>query len=211
MVSAVDRLGLLDETLIVIASDHGEAFNEHGHEGHAQNLYREVTRVPLVFVLPFRLEAGLVVEPLVRNVDIWPTVFDLLGLPAPDGLDGHTLLPVIRAAASGQSEPTPPSIAFLDQHWGRMEEPPSPLLALHVGDRRLLVKPGVPGALELYDLATDPGERENLAALRPPWMAGLEQQARRRLAEPPAWGAAPEVEIDAMDRQQLKALGYVVK
>jgi hypothetical protein len=74
-------LGLAERTLIVIASDHGEAFMEHGSEGHARNLYREVTHVPLILALPFELERGLVVEPQVRNVDVWPTVLELVGLP----------------------------------------------------------------------------------------------------------------------------------
>ena len=62
LVEQLDRLGLLDETVIAIASDHGEAFQEHGREGHAKNLYSEVTRVPFIISLPFLLDPGIEVE-----------------------------------------------------------------------------------------------------------------------------------------------------
>src|SRR4030095_331827 len=79
--SELDRLDLLKKTLVVIAADHGEAFREHGGEGHAANLYHEVVAVPLLFVLPFRLEKELTVDPGGRNVDLWPTILDLAGPP----------------------------------------------------------------------------------------------------------------------------------
>ena len=55
----LDERGLLERTIVVIASDHGEAFREHGSEGHARNLYGEVTHVPLIISLPFLLEPGI--------------------------------------------------------------------------------------------------------------------------------------------------------
>ena len=73
--------GLADKTIIAIASDHGEAFLEHGVEGHARNLYQEVQDVPLILYLPFRLDPGITVNTPVANVDLWPTLLDLLGLP----------------------------------------------------------------------------------------------------------------------------------
>ena len=72
---------LLDKTIIVIASDHGEAFREHGDEGHARNLYGEVIETPLIISLPFKLKDPLVVQSPSANIDIWPTLFELLGFP----------------------------------------------------------------------------------------------------------------------------------
>ena len=83
------REGLLENTLIVIASDHGEAFSERGYEGHARFVYRETTNIPLILSFPFRLESAVVIERVTTNVDLWPTVLDLLGLPAMDGADGQ--------------------------------------------------------------------------------------------------------------------------
>ena len=71
--------GLLQRTLIELASDHGEAFREHGFEGHARDLHSEVAAVPFLIVLPFQLEPGIVVEERVANADIWPTLLDMSG------------------------------------------------------------------------------------------------------------------------------------
>jgi arylsulfatase A-like enzyme len=65
---------LFAKTLIVIASDHGEEFRDHGREGHAKTLYREVVHTPLIFSWPFHLEEGLAIDTLLQNVDIWPTL-----------------------------------------------------------------------------------------------------------------------------------------
>ena len=66
-----------------MASDHGEAFGERGFEGHAREVYRETTEVPFLISFPFRLEPGVVVETRTQNVDVWPTMLDLLGIAVP--------------------------------------------------------------------------------------------------------------------------------
>ena len=63
----VDELGLLPNTVVVIGSDHGEAFQEHGFEGHARNLYREVAQVPFIIILPIVLDPGIVVDDVDRQ------------------------------------------------------------------------------------------------------------------------------------------------
>ena len=201
---------LAERTLIVIASDHGEAFLEHGGEGHARNLYREVTHVPLIIALPFELEHGLVVESQVRNVDIWPTLLELLGLPPLPGADGRSLLPLIEAAAAGSPPPPwPGSVAYLDQRWGRPEEPPSPLVSVREGGKSLLLARRQRDLIQLFDLGADPGEQHDLAATSPPWAAPLEARAEESLGWDPAFGEAPQVEVDRLMRDQLRALGYV--
>src|SRR5690606_40110701 len=102
LVNALDELDLFDKTLQVIAADHGEAFREHGREGHAQDVYSDVIDVPLILSLPFRLSEPVVVEPVVRNIDIFPTIFDLLGLPPIEGSEGISLVPLIEASARGE-------------------------------------------------------------------------------------------------------------
>src|SRR5262245_10104598 len=104
IVSKLEEVGAQDRTLVVVASDHGEAFLEHGYEGHARNLYREVTYVPLVIALPFRLAQGVRIGEQVSNVDIWPTVLDLVGLAPLPNVDGRSLVPLILAAARGESD-----------------------------------------------------------------------------------------------------------
>src|SRR5690606_32549021 len=122
---ALDEQGLRERTLIVIASDHGEAFQEHGNEGHAKDLHREVVYTPWILSFPFALDRGVVVDARTENVDVWPTILDLLGEPPLEGTDGVSRLPEILVAAGLESpepvSPPRPSYAELDRTWGRNE------------------------------------------------------------------------------------------
>jgi arylsulfatase A-like enzyme len=212
LLRALRDQGLATRTVLVIASDHGESFMEHGSEGHARNLYREVTHVPLIMALPFELEEGIVVDAQVRNVDIWPTLLDLLGLPPLPGADGRSLLPLVDAAAGGGAPPSwPASVGYLDQRWGRPEEPPSPLAAVREDGRSLHLARRQRDLLEVYDLAVDPFEQHDLAGEAPPWAGPLAARAEESLAAKPVFGDAPKVEVDRLMREQLRALGYVDK
>ena len=120
----LDEQGLSDNTLVVVASDHGEAFQERGLEGHARAVFRESTEVPLLIRFPFRLESGITVSSRSRNVDLWPTLLDLLGLEGPRGADGQSLVDVIVAEGRGQAGTLQDSgISHLDTTWGRPDTP----------------------------------------------------------------------------------------
>jgi arylsulfatase A-like enzyme len=212
LLSYLEDHDLFENTLVVIAADHGEGFREHGLEGHARSLYEEVTRVPLIFALPFRLKSGVVVQPLVRNVDIWPTILDVVGLPALPDTDGRSLVPVIEGAARGQSDGTEPTAqAYLDRNWGKREDPSRPVLAIVSKGRRLVRSLGPEEKIELFDHATDPTEQHDISAERPDWVAELRPQLDQQLQQKPPWGQSQEVEIDELNRELLRALGYVVK
>jgi arylsulfatase A-like enzyme len=223
VVQELAELELWKKTIVVVVSDHGEGFREHGLEGHARTLYREVVDVPWIVALPFTLEPGVVVRETVGNVDVWPTLYDLLGVAAPDGLDGRSALPLIEAAARGE----PPSgaassyYAQLDRSWGRPSQAPSPFVRVVSGPwRRIepILDPGVRPApelrLELFDARSDRDEQSNLAgvpgAALPP---ETDEALARYLAEQvPPWGAAPdEVTLQEMELNQLRALGYVIQ
>ena len=159
---------LLQKTLVVIASDHGEAFMERGYEGHATQVYPESTEVPFILGFPFLLEPGVVIESRTRNIDIWPTVLDLLGLPALPEADGRSLLPEILAATAGEPIPrkAAPAVAHLDRNWGTPGSAPLRSIAL-VDDGFRLVRregEGVAGAAveELFHGASDPEEVVNV-------------------------------------------------
>ncbi len=209
--------GLLEKTVLVIASDHGEGFREHGQEGHARTLYREVTHTPWIIALPFRLPEPVVVEPTVANVDIWPTLLELLGLPPLPGADGQSLVSLIEAAGRGELQEAPrPAFAQLDRSWGQPGKPEDPLVALTLGDYRLfqpLVAEKASQA-ELYELAADPWEADNLFE---PDDGGVPPEVQAELdaylaIEAPPWGQeAEDVELDEMELNQLRALGYVIK
>jgi arylsulfatase A-like enzyme len=212
LIATLDELDLTKRTIVVVAADHGEAFGEHGREGHAVDIHQEVVHVPLLFQLPFRVEGGLVVDSLVRNVDIWPTVLDLVGLPALPDTDGISLVPMMQAAAKGEIVEAPPAHAYIDQVWGQIEMEPKPLVGVQRDTQRVIYsKARADETLQVYDLATDPGERRNLRKAPPEWSNEL----RTQLDESFAWRAAPwgegaKVELDEMELNQLRALGYVV-
>ncbi len=216
LVQSLEERKLLDKTLLVLASDHGEEFREHGSEGHARTLHREVIYVPLIFVFPFRLEPGLVIDRAVSNVDVWPTILDLVGLPPLQGADGVSLVPQMLAA--GGAAPAPdggPRAIFsqLDRRWGRPDEGPDPMVAITEGDLRLVMRVAEPSSASLYDLSSDPQELRDLAAQRGDALAPLRDAASAYLADGRIpWGVPPtEVELDAMRLDQLRALGYVIK
>ncbi len=204
---------LFENTLVVVSSDHGEAFSEHGTEGHAKSLYQEVVGVPLILALPFRLKQGVVVESQVRNVDLWPTVLELVGLPPFPQADGRSLVPLITAAARGEPAggEAPPSYGYLDRSWGQRDQPSNPLVSVTSNGRRLLLHTSPERKLELFDHATDPTEQHDLAAERPDQVAELEPLLEQSLREQPVWGAPREVELDEMSLELLRALGYVAK
>jgi arylsulfatase A-like enzyme len=211
---------MLDKTLVVLTSDHGEAFLERGLEGHARNVYRETTEVPFILGLPFRLEPGAVVDVRTQNVDVWPTLLDLLGLPALPDTDGRSRVPDILAAVRGEpaADDVLPAFAYLDQNWGKREVDEAPTVAVAEGRFRYVMAPvqhGKAGASKLevlFDAEADARELESVLETHPEVAERFREMVDRHLAtEPASWGVdAPTLEIDEIRLQQLRALGYKV-
>ena len=208
--------GYLENTLIVIGSDHGEAFEERGLEGHARFVYKETTEVPLILAFPFRLEPGVVIDTRTRNIDIWPTLLELIGLPGlGDDIDGVSRVPEILAAARGAPLPEDmqPGFALLDRHWGQRKQSAAPTIQVAEGPLRYVRVPdGKRHSEELFDAAVDPAELQNLAAERPQQLQRLRAIGTEYLENQTSpWGERPApIEIDEMQLNQLRALGYQV-
>jgi hypothetical protein len=213
LIREVDARGLRDKTVIVVAADHGEAFGEHGREGHARDVYGEVTTTPFVLSLPFRLEPGVVVEAPTENVDVWPTLLELFRLPALEDTDGRSRLAEILAAAAGGPEPASngPRFAHIDQTWGQRTRAPSPMVAVSEGPYRLVHRAPA-GTGELYDRSVDPREQRDLGEEQPEVLERLVGLAEAYLERPAApWQTAPDVELDESELEQLRALGYAIE
>lgn len=210
--AALRERGQWQDTLLVVTSDHGEAFFEHGIYGHPFVPFDEVLRVPLVIAYP-RLPAGARgrVEPgLVSHLDLLPTVLSLAGQPVPEGLQGQDLSPVLHGRSSVAPDRTVYAGVLRVAH-----KPQVPL-------RRVVVTPALKfieghasfGDAEglLFDWHADPAERENLRTRRPDDFATLAEQAAtyrtglRPVAEDAPAGAAAPLSEDQAER--LKALGY---
>ena len=206
--------GYLDKTLIVVTSDHGEAFGERGSEGHARNVYPETQEVPLVLGLPFRLAQPAVVKQRTAGVDLWPTVFELLGLPPFENVDGRSRVPEILAAARGEAGPEDGTVAIahLDRSWGQRVETRAPNVSVSEGGFRYLLFGAPDGGAreELYDAARDPKELEDITEQEPAVAERMREQAKQYLAGEPPWKDAPNLELDELQLNQLRALGYAI-
>jgi arylsulfatase A-like enzyme len=202
----LERLDLLDRTLIVVTSDHGEAFGEHGDEGHGDSLYENVMHVPL-FVHGPGVPAGRRVDARVGLGDIMPTVLEMLGVPIPELVHGRSLVPYLR----GESLDRGPFVAEVRGKLAPRPGPPDPDLRAVWMDDRKVIRDHRADTWEVYDLATDEAERRDLS----PDLPGVIDTARQTLDayEGLAGSAAPGTQADPEAPSQetlekLRALGY---
>lgn len=215
LLEVLSELGMLDNTLIALVSDHGEAFLERGFEGHARRVYRESTEVPFLLSFPFRLETGVVVETRTQNVDVWPTILDLLGLEAPAGIDGRSRLPEILASAEGRPADDTPRIAIsdLDQNWAQRNAEASPTIAVVEGPLRYVRVPDDAGNVreQLFDATGDPRELRDHAAQQPETVERLRAVADDYYESKPSWGETQTRELSELELNLLRALGYKIE
>ncbi|MBL4688115.1 MAG: sulfatase [Nannocystaceae bacterium] len=142
----LEREGRLEDAIVVVVGIHGEEFYEHGGAGHGRNLYDESIRVPLMIRAPKLLAPGRVTVP-VDLLDLAPTLADLVGVAAPDGWQGESLLAVI------DDPQTPPRLVVAYLGDGSR--------AAIVGHHKLVLGPGL--GEQFYDLNADPAELVDLA------------------------------------------------
>ncbi len=184
------------DTLVVLTSDHGEALGEHGEATHGIFAYEATLEVPIILYQPRLFEPRVVEEPA-SHVDLMPTILDSLGLPAPPGLAGRSLL----APAGAGPEKASPAIYF-EALSGQLNRGWAPLYGvIHRGLK--YVDLPIP---ELYDLRADPREERNLAAVEPRRLAALRGILMPLRARDQ--GAAPSPE-SAEVRRRLESLGYL--
>lgn len=192
LVAYLQERSLYDDTLIVVTSDHGEEFGEHGWVGwHAHSLYDELLLVPLIIKFPGSRFAGVVGESQARGIDVGPTVLAALGIEAPESYAGRDL-------SEGLGEPSPPAVSMHDLAGD------VPRWTLRTGDWKLKRV----GKEMLFNLKTDPEERWNLAARHPEKADALRRAGQKLLDE----RRRPEdvaATLSAGTKEQLRALGYV--
>jgi arylsulfatase A-like enzyme len=204
LLQALERTGLTERTLVVVVSDHGEEFLEHGFTGHALSLYDEVIRVPLVFRQPGRLRAGLRVQEPAGLIDVAPTVLSLAGLAVPETMSGTPLLP-------HSFSPRPFLLIRRAQDRRTPIEGVPDMDGIALGRFKLIHNLG--GAArpewELFDRLEDPGERNNLAASQPERLASLRELLRERVQRSRRFSPEAAGEPDPESLEKLRGLGYV--
>ena len=220
----LDRLaasGRLDDTLLIVTSDHGEEFLEHGGLRHSHTLYQEMLHVPLIVRAPGG-ERGRRVRDPVGLADVLPTTLELLGLPSPEGLDGRSLAGFLRGgsgATSGAGSPSP-ATPRPSPRMGHVHTLNSQRASLQAGSLKLIRGEAAPDALvrfraqapwELYDLAADPGETINLAERRADDVTRLSKglSALEDVLRAGAVRSSSTSEVSPEVLAQLRALGYV--
>lgn len=197
-----ESFGWAENTLLVIVSDHGEEFREHGQMGHEFTLYRELNQV-VFLVRPPGGMAGRTIPSDVSLIDVLPTTLALAGVEVPPGLEGMSLVPLILGQADA---PAAFARRTLFAHRFQLLPQPEHLWSAVRGEHRLIRGPG---GLELYDRLADPTEQRNLLDADPDAAAGLlpdlEGFQRRGIRQ------AERVEVgrDPALLEELGRIGYV--
>ena len=219
LVDKLKQLGVLDNTLIVVVSDHGEEFWEHGYTAHGHSLYQELTHGVFVMWNPRLIPLPRRVAEPVQLIDVMPTVLDLLGLKTPDAVQGQSLAPFAKGQPFQRRGPVMTSryahpaarpngfvpenrtdtVALLDRNWKLIYRD----RAKEAGLRKV----------ELYDRRTDRAETTNVAAEHP-------QEVDRMVTEIGKWldaqkqikgflGRGAKAAMDQQTLDQLRSLGYL--
>ncbi len=175
LLADIEQAGLLKRSWIIVTSDHGEEFWEHGGMSHGHSLYDELLRVPLLIVPPGGLKQGVRVKQRVSLLDLFPTLCALVEAQAPPDLLGRSLKPLLDADPVGRENLTLPEEPGLfvacgvyhgPSRWALRRGPWKYIRSTDVGRWAQDEKNRAMFRLEpeeLYDLSSDPGEQRNLA------------------------------------------------
>ena len=210
LLSMLDATDRYDDSLVILLSDHGEAFLEHDRFLHSRMLFREFLHVPLVIKWPQEARGFMarVAEPI-SLVDVLPTLVDGLALPTQQaGYQGRSLLPVVFDSADRQG-PLWATTRRVDSY----QKPPRPLQMLQTGGWKILFDP-LKGTSRIFQIDSDPAENTDLSGELPMHALYLRQAVQRQAIfnqELLLGASAPEKieELDAEIEEQLEALGYV--
>jgi len=192
---SVARKSGAENTLIAVLSDHGESFSEHGEYTHGVFLYDTTLRIPFLLA-GGRVPAGVRVKQQARTVDLLPTLLELIGVKAPAGVQGASLVPTFR----GSDVDT--VYSYAETLFPRLNMGWAELRSMRTNRWKYIRAPKP----ELYDLAQDPGETTNVIASHPEQAQGLE--ARLKALSATTEKVTPTA-MDPRTLQQLRSLGYV--
>jgi len=209
LLSSLEWIGLEDETLVVVFSDHGEGLMDHGHMNHGVDIYEEAVRVPLLFRWPNRVPQGRVTSAPVGLVDLAPTILDLVGIGAGGGsFQGRSLA----GSISGETALDPERPIYLYRRHceeGYRQD-------VWVKGEKFGIRAGVwkyiegreEGTKELFNLESDPRETTNLYDAAPEKAdelgSQLEGWVRAHMRARSVQGRIPKEDLS-----RLRKIGYV--
>ncbi len=213
------QLGILDNTLIIVVSDHGEEFWEHGWTGHGQSVYQELAHGVLMMWNPKLIPTPRRIPESVQLIDVMPSVLDLLAIKQPAVVEGQSLAPfakgqpfqrIGRVMTSRFAHPYSlhdefnpenhvDSMALINDKWKLIYRENGKSVGLN--------------KVELYDRQVDRGDTNNVAPQHPQeverMMAGIGtwMDAQKQIRAALGRGSKAAVDKDTMDR--LRSLGYL--
>lgn len=191
---------LLDDTVVIITSDHGDSLGEHNELGHRMVLYEQLLHVPLIIRFPHMFTPGTRVSHLVQLTDLYPTLLEIAGVKAPSDANGFLSLCRVQELAKREfvvaENTAPKSLKSLEMKAVRTER------------YKLIWKSD--GKNELYDLLHDPLEQKNLIHENPRAAAHLQQYLEKWQRDHQAFQLETrEAVFDDELSERLRALGYI--
>jgi len=200
-ISWLQRSGLDQRTVVVVAGDHGEALGSHGEGTHGYFVYDYALHVPLIISTPIDDLRGVQVDEQVSLVDVFPTVLALAGLDVPGRVHGRSLVPLMFGVA-----PEHPPYAYGESMTPSVQYGWSPLHCLRSPRYKFVQAPRP----ELYDLAADPGESHNIIREQQDVARRMGDELKRVMDDTSRDAPAPEAaNLDRETLQRLASLGYV--
>ncbi len=199
LVKKLKKLNIFNNSVIIITADHGERLGERGRVGHGREASRIVTHVPLIMRIP-GIGQGKVIEEIAESIDITPTILDILDISLPEGMQGKSILPLIKGSWSEGN-----FIAYTGEAWKKAT------LSTAIRTKEWTYIMNQDGPDELYDRVGDPKEQNDLIEKRPlvarklkeelEYFIALTSEAKPQVAE--------KVDIDEELKERLKSLGYL--
>ncbi len=205
LLDELTSLGLMNNTIIILTSDHGEILYEHEYYfGHDIGLYDECLWVPLIFYGPGILDEHKRIDKPVETIDIMPTVLDLLEIAKPQGMDGKSLLPLI---AGGKFE----GCTYFFSETFPFPEKSLPRHAVRTRTAKLIWRETATGGIEkhFFDLVKDPEETENVYDVSNPACARLDSVLGEWIKPEGLHPARIPSARESGRWRILKSLGYV--
>ncbi|NOR13136.1 MAG: sulfatase-like hydrolase/transferase [Candidatus Aminicenantes bacterium] len=217
LIEKLKELGLYQNTMIVLTSDHGEEFFDHGAWYHGHTLYNELIQIPLIIKFPHSEYRHQRISDTVRIVDIMPTILEQLDIDySPYGLDGTSLIPYLR----GEPQPEQMAVADLDSPESTLTLPVK-ITLIRNGYKLMLnndfgqppetylpVPPPI-ALVELYDIKTDPLERNNIAPQNEDIVRALIDKIYAIYESSAKETAKKRKGLDKELEETMRALGYI--
>lgn len=197
----LEEENLIENTILIFASDHGESLGAHKENAHGFFIYQEAVHVPLIIVTPFETLFGSSRSTVVSLVDILPTMLEMANIPIPSLAQGKSLQPLLF-----KDREDPEAFAYSETYYPRFHYGWSELTSIQNSRYKLIVAP----RLELYDMEIDPQESANLLDVEPREVRRLKDIIDVFMEETEK--NALKLDYSQMDedsRQKLAALGYL--